>query len=220
MMVYAYKISETSKISLPVMIHLDALTNFAEPLIMPGDKIISNFLEKLKPKINVKKPESFNAYIEREDYVNEKKMQKEGMNNVISTIKKIDETWKTKFKREVGLLESYKTEDADTTIVITGYHSLTAKAAVDKLRNQGKKVGLVRLKLIRPLPKDDIRKSLEKASRVIIIDQALSGNEGIMYNEIKSIFSGKTTNAISLGKHLRESDIISAVDSKEEVIWI
>ena len=76
------------------------------------------------------------------------------------------------------------------------------------------------MKLIRPLPKDEIKKSLEKSTRIIIIDQALSGNGGIMYSEIKSIFLGQTTNAISLGKHLRESDIISALDSKEEVIWI
>ena len=220
MMVYAYKISETPKISLPVMIHLDSLINFSESLVMPGDKIISNFLEKPKQRINVKKPESFNAYIERDDYVNAKKGQQAGMDNVISMIEKTDETWKKKFKREVGLIESYKTEDADTIIVITGYHSLTAKAAVDKLRNQGKKIGLVRLKIIRPLPKDDIKKSLEKSTRIIIIDQALSGNCGIMYNEIKSLFSGQTTNAISLGKHLNEKDIISAVDAKEDLVWI
>ena len=54
----------------------------------------------------------------------------------------------------------------------------------------------------------------------MIIDQALSGNCGIMYNEIKSLFSGQTTNAISLGKHLNEKDIISAVDAKEDLVWI
>ena len=220
MMIYGYKIAETPKISLPVMIHLDALTNFSEPLTFPGDKIISNFLGNSKPKINVKKPESVNSYIDREDYVNVKKMQKGGMDNVINVIKKIDETWKQKFKREVGLLENYKTEDADIIIVITGYHSLTAKAAVDKLRSQGKKIGLVRLKLIRPLPKGDIKKYLEKATQVIIIDQALSGNEGIMYNEIKSVFSGKTSNVVSIGRHLSEKDIISAVESKEDLVWI
>jgi len=220
MMIYGYKISETPKISLPVMIQLDALMDFSEPLVMPGDKIISNFLGNPKPRINVKKPESVNSYIEREDYVNIKKQQREGMANVNNIIKKIDEMWKKKFKREVGLVENYKTEDADIIIVITGYHSLTAKAAVDKLRSQGKKAGLVRLKLIRPLPKDDIKKYLEKAAQVIVIDQAFSGNEGIMYNEIKSVFSGKTSNVVSIGKHLAEKDIISAVDAKDEVTWI
>ena len=97
---------------------------------------------------------------------------------------------KKKFKeisgREYGLFEEYKTEDADYIMLIMGSAAGTAKEAVDHLRNQGKKVGVLKLRVFRPFPAEEIAEALKGCKAVAIMDrcESYNGNGGPLGSEV------------------------------------
>ena len=88
--------------------------------------------------------------------------------------------------REYGLFEEYRTEDADYIILIMGSAAGTAKEAVDELREQGKKVGVLKLRVFRPFPAEEIAKALKGCKAVAILDrcESYNGNNGPLGQEV------------------------------------
>ena len=99
--------------------------------------------------------------------------------------------FETKFGRKHDAVEAYRTEDAEIVFVMIGSFSTKAKAAVDQLRDAGWRVGLARLRLLRPFPVDDIRRVLSEKRGVAVIDQNLSmGKGGVIHAEVASALYG------------------------------
>jgi pyruvate ferredoxin oxidoreductase alpha subunit len=84
-------------------------------------------------------------------------------------------------------VDGYRLDDADTVIVMAGSFATKGKAAVNRWRQQGHRVGLLRPRMIRPIPADDLVRALSDRSAVGVIDQNLSpGAGGILYQELAS----------------------------------
>jgi pyruvate ferredoxin oxidoreductase alpha subunit len=97
-----------------------------------------------------------------------------------------------RFGRQYNLIETYKTEDADTILVAIGSFNQMAGVAVDTLRAQGKKVGLVRIRLWRPFPLAAFREAVKSAKNVIVFERSMSygGTTGPVCAEVKSALYG------------------------------
>src|SRR3989338_5855626 len=138
---HAYKVCEDQKVLLPAIVNIDGIPNFMEPVQVATDQALKGFLGKLSAKLDVKKPAQLDIY--SDSYDQGRLQMGKAMENSIDLIKKTGEKWKQKFRRDYGLVEKFMTEDADVIIVIMGYHSATAKAAAQRMRSQGKKVGVL-----------------------------------------------------------------------------
>lgn len=221
--VQAYKVSEDEKVMLPSVVNID-LPYFMESVELPNEAFARRFVGKLQlPFSLTKKPLYFSA--PADDYSEYRKQQQKAMKNAAEAIEKSSHAWRKKFKRTLPLVENYRMEDAELVLVVSGFHSTTAKAAVNRLRNEGKKVGLLRLRVIRPWPEEEIRKALASAKKVAIFEQSVSlGATGVFYSGIKPL-AAFCSDFISLGKYPNEKDfmdIFTRLDrsQKEEVVWL
>jgi pyruvate ferredoxin oxidoreductase alpha subunit len=215
--IQAYRIAEDPKVMLPAIVNIDGPSNYTEVIQLSTEQSTKGMLQKFNPKrIDLKKPMSNN--IISEDYSNLKLQQQKAMENALGIIQKTDEKWKQKFRRSYGLVEHFMTEDASTIIVISGYHSSTAKAAVKKMREEGRKVGVLRIRVFRPWPKDEMK--ILDGKKVVVFDQSVSlGRGGVLSTHIKG------SSVISLGKYPSEkdfTDIVNTVEKAENdiVLWL
>ena len=113
----------------------------------------------------------------------------ESMERAKRVIKEADEKYyKLVGRRYGGLIEKYRCEDADIVIVSMGASTGDAKEAADKLRDKGYKVGVLRLRFVRPFPDEELKETLLNKKLVIVVDRAISfGKGGILYTEVSSI---------------------------------
>jgi pyruvate ferredoxin oxidoreductase alpha subunit len=89
--------------------------------------------------------------------------------------------------RKYDLLETYRTDDAENIIVLAGSTAGTAKEAVDRLREKGKKVGLLKIKLFRPFPSEEVKNAISCAKNIAVLDRAMSfGTYPPLYQEVLS----------------------------------
>lgn len=188
--IQAYKIAEDESVMLPVLINMDGFIHSftREAVELPSEKSIDSFLPKYKPvaKLDVNAPASLGVPVMSE-YMYFKSQQHKAMHNAESLIRKVDEQWKKKFRRRYGLVERFHMDDADYVLVTMGANSTIAKTAVTELRAEGEKAGLLRLRVIRPWPAEEISSALQNAKRIAVCDQSIApGAGGLLYPEIKS----------------------------------
>ncbi len=113
----------------------------------------------------------------------------EAMIRARNVIREVNEDYGRQFGRSYGngLLEEYRTEDADAVIVAMGTLSSTSRAAVDNMRKEGKRIGLVKLKSYRPFPDEEFREIAKRIHTIGVIDRNISlGENGIAYGSIRS----------------------------------
>lgn len=174
----AFKIAEHKDVLLPVMVHLDGfhLSHVVEPLFLLEQEQIDNFLPKFEYPfaLHPEKPVTMGAFGMPFIYTETKKAQDVATKD---SKKVILETWaefgKT-FGRHYNPIETYQAEDAETLLLMMGSFSETAMLAIDELRKAGRKVGLVRFRLWRPFPKEELTQAIGKAKTVIVLDRSLS----------------------------------------------
>ena len=121
-----------------------------------------------------------------------------------------------------GLIEEYRMEDAETAIVAMGSVCGTTKDAIDELREAGKKVGLVRIRVFRPFPSEEIAKALSRVKRVAVLDKNISlGSKGAVALEVKDALYGKNVPVLDYiiglgGRDVRKRDIAAIVALAEK----
>ena len=111
------------------------------------------------------------------------------MFKALDLIKKIQKEWFAKFKRPYGngLIELYKMKDAEYAVVMNGSTCGTARVAVDDLRKEGKKVGLIKIKCFRPFPKERLKKVCKSLKAIGVVDRNISlGFEGAILSDLRS----------------------------------
>ena len=188
----AFRIGEDNRVLLPVMIHVDGfyLTHVVEPIEFPTQDEVNAFLPKFKypMPLDAQKPVTMGAFAPPFIYSEAKKAQEV---NILASKKIILEHWdafgKT-FGRYYHPVESYRTEGAKTLLLTLGSFGETAMTAVDKMRSEGKEVGLLKLRLWRPFPYEELRKAVGNAQTLVVVDRALSfgGCGGPAYSEVRS----------------------------------
>jgi len=187
--IQAYKISET--VFLPTMVVLEAFytSHFMEPVEVPDQKSVDSFLPPFEPafKLDTSQPAAFCQIANQSDYAKFRIQRQNAMENALGVAEAVDREYQEKIGRGYGLLEAYRLKDAETVLVTVATIGCTARVAIDELREEGKKVGMVRIRVFRPFPKRQLIDSLKHAKRIAVIDRNISpGQEGVFCEELKS----------------------------------
>lgn len=199
--VQAYRIAEHKDVHLPVMICQDGfITSHAvENIELLEDETVKDFVGEYEPEnflLNAETPMAVGPYAVSNYYMESKKSQTEAMNNAKQVILDVAEEYKKISGRSYGFFEEYRLDDADYAIVIIGSAAGTTKDAIDKMRDEGKKVGLLKLRVFRPFPNKEIAEALKNTKAVAILDRAdsFSSNGGPLGSEVTSaLFHAKCT---------------------------
>lgn len=188
----AFRIAEDPRVLLPVMVHLDGfyLTHVVEPIIIPSQDDVNRFLPPFKYPLPLDpdQPMSMGAFAPPILYSETKKAQEV---NIRASKKIIVEHWDEFgkiFGRHYHPVEKYRTEGAKIMLLTLGSFGETAMTAVDEMRNEGKDVGLLKLRLWRPFPFEELLDAVDDVEVLIVVDRALSfgGQGGPAYSEIRS----------------------------------
>lgn len=181
-LVMAYRIGEHKDVMLPVMICQDGfITSHAvENINLLEDKEVKDFVGEYEPEnylLNPECPMAVGPYSVTNYYFEAKRAQAEALKNAKQVTLDVAKEYKEISGREYGLFEEYKMEDAELAVVIIGSAAGTTKDAVDQLREQGKKVGLIKIRLFRPFPGSEIADALKSVKAVALMDRTESYND-------------------------------------------
>ncbi|HUU78574.1 MAG TPA: pyruvate ferredoxin oxidoreductase [candidate division Zixibacteria bacterium] len=188
----SFKIGEHPDVSLPVMYGLDGfiLTHALEGVYPLDRKFVKDFLpERVMKYPTIPGNAVSSGLLALQDYYMEVKYQQEiAMTAARKVIPKVFEEFGEKTGRHYKMIEEYKMEDADIAFVTMGALAGTGKFYVDKLREEGKKVGLLKVKTFRPFPGEELAKALKGVDTVGVIDRDLTfGAPGpALYTDLKS----------------------------------
>ncbi|MGI6668219.1 MAG: pyruvate ferredoxin oxidoreductase [Acetivibrionales bacterium] len=192
-MLMANRIAEDEKVQLPVMVCQDGfITSHAiENIELLEDNVVKAFVGEYNPKnylLNRDNPVSVGPLDHFTHYFEHKRQQAEAMKNAKEVILKVSDEFAKISGRKYGLFEEYKTEDADVCMVILNSSAGTGKFVVDRLREQGKKVGLIKPRVFRPFPSEELSRALSKFKAIAVMDKADSFNAagGPLYTEVTS----------------------------------
>jgi len=186
-----FKICENDKVLLPGMLVLGAfvLSHTSEVVDMPPQEEIDEFLPpyKAKYKLDLDDPRAFGSLMFPDWYYELKYKQHTSMEEALKVIEKVGKEFGEHFGRYYSLVEEYRIEEAEILLIVSGTIAQTSKEAVDILRKEGMKIGLVRMRTFRPFPKEKIRKITSKVNTLIVIDRDISfGSEGVFFTETKA----------------------------------
>jgi len=191
--IMAYRIAEDDKVRLPTMVNLDGfyLSYTREPVDVPEQERVAEFLPPYRPQsgyMSAKNPMSVAVVVlDGRAYSYFKYQMHLASTNALAVHEKVAGEFEKAFGRKYPAVEGYMLEDADYAIVITNSLTTTARAAVQEMRKEGKKAGLVRIRLVRPFPRQQVADMLAGKKGVAVFDQNISvGSGGILYPEILS----------------------------------
>lgn len=192
MVIQAYKVAEHHDVLLPVNVTMDGfqLTHMVEPLYMPDQEEVDRFLPPIVPyaTLHPDKPVSMGTLAMPEIFAESQKSKDVALVNSIKVVKEVWKEWEQLFGRKYEPVQTYRTEDADVAFVTMGSMGETAEVAVDAMRREGVKVGLIKIKLWRPFPFEDLKKAVKGIRVLAVTDRAVSfgGPGGPVYSEIRS----------------------------------
>jgi pyruvate/2-oxoacid:ferredoxin oxidoreductase alpha subunit len=218
----AYRLGE--KVNLPVMVILDAffLSHTYEPVDIPDDNDAHRFLGPYQPhfKITTADPRSYGSLVGPGDYMEMRRDIALAMEDVLEQLEEIHEEFASIFNRRYAPVETVNCDDAEIVILTTGTITSTTRLVVEKLRAQGEKIGLLKLRLFRPFPVEILRETLKKAKKVAVIDRNCSfGVGGIFAQELKAALCNKKEKPLIYGfiAGLGGRDVTP--DAIEEIYW-
>ena len=192
LVIQAFRIAEDRNVMFPTIVNIDGFTlsHVIEPVVLPDQEEVDAFLPPFKPKykLDPRKPLTMGPVGVPEIYFEAKKAQDEAFKNSRKVILRVWKDWANRFGREYHPVETYRMEDAEIALLINGSLAETAMTAVDKMRDEGKKVGLVRFRLWRPFPHQEFRKAVSGVKILGVIDRALTpgGVGGPLGTEVRA----------------------------------
>ena len=187
-----YYIAENKAVSTPFMANLDGfvLTHTYEVVDVPSQEQADEFLPPFETenKMDLSKPKNLafsagpdtNSIFKYKEHI--------GILNAKSVIAEAEGKFEDIFGRKyTGLTENYKTEDADYILITLGSIAGLVREIVDKLRENGEKVGLLKIRYMRPFPNEEIAQAVKNAKAVAVLEKDISfGNEGAVYTNVNS----------------------------------
>ena len=197
MHIQAYKIAEDDRVLLPVMVCMDGfiLTHTYESVDMPGQEEVDAFLPRYDPlyKLDPEDPYTLGAYAGPELYHEVRyEIQRDAL-AAKAVVKEVARDFQAAFGRWAGdVMEAYRCEDAETIYIAMGTVAGTLKDWADSRREQGDKIGVLKLRCFRPFPADELREALASAKRVVVLEKAVSvGGYGIVAAEVRAALYGQ-----------------------------
>ncbi len=188
-LIQAYRVAE--KVSLPVMLVLDAfvLSHTAEPVSLPNQETVDCYLPPYQPewKLDIADPRSFSGLTTPDTYMEFRFKMQEAMERALEEFEAADAEFQALFERRYGLVEAYRCEDAELILVTSSTATSTARVVIDELREQGRPIGLLKIRLFRPFPARQVLEALSTARKVAVLDRNIGfGAGGIFAQEVKA----------------------------------
>jgi pyruvate ferredoxin oxidoreductase alpha subunit len=219
-MVMAVKIAE--KALTPVIVTTDGfiISHGMERIEILDDKDVKDFIGQYKPKhylLDLDNPITVGALDFTDYYFEHKRQQIEALKESKKIIIDVSKEFSSKVGRDYGLFEKYKLDDADLAIVAMGSTAGTAKVVVDSLREKGMKAGLLKPRVFRPFPKEEMAQALKNLKAVAVMDRSDSMNaqEGPVCLEVKAALYDAKINKTVLnyiyglgGRDIKLEDIV------------
>ncbi len=230
--IQAYPIAEDARVHLPIMICQDGfITSHAvENIELLEDELVKDFVGEYEPEeylLNPGKPIAVGPYSISNYAMEAKKNQEIALENSKEVILEVAEKYKKLSGRGFGLFEEYRTEDADYIMLLIGSAAGTAKQAVDEMREKGKRVGVLKLRVFRPFPAKEIAEALKNCKAVAILDrcESYNGNGGPLGSEVTAgLFRHKVMiEAVNYiyglaGRDFTVSDAIQVFEELEDAV--
>lgn len=187
--IMSYKLSE--KVLIPSMINLDAffLSHTSEPVDIPDQEEVDKFLPplNLQYRLTTRDPHSFGGFLRPPGYFRIRQKLAAAHDDAIAVAEEVEVEFEERFGRSYGLVQPYRCEDADVILVTAGTAAATSRIVIDKLRDEGKKVGTLKIRMLRPFPTERVREVLGRAGKIVVMDRNMSyGLSGIFFQEVKS----------------------------------
>ncbi|MDI6802088.1 MAG: pyruvate ferredoxin oxidoreductase [Thermodesulfovibrionales bacterium] len=197
--IQAFRIAEHMDIRLPVMTCLDGfiISHSIERIEYLDDDAVKNFVgeyKQLNPLLNIDKPVSYGPLILPDYYMEYRRAQAEVMTKVNKVVRDVAKDFEKISGRKYGLFETYRLDDAEVGIVILNSAAGTTKDAIDALRDKGIKAGLLKPRLFRPFPYEEVGEALKHLKAICVLDRAdaFGASYGPLFMEIAtSLYSHK-----------------------------
>jgi pyruvate ferredoxin oxidoreductase alpha subunit len=187
----AYRLAEHQKVLLPAIVNLDGfyLSFTREAVEIPEPEDVKRFLPAFTPAypvLSAKESVALGAAVlDASLYSYFKHQMHHGAEHVLALYPQVAAEFAETFARQYSPIEEFMLDDADYVVVMTNSFASMGKAEIRRLRERGKKIGLARLRLIRPFPHEDLQRLLAGRKGVAVVDQNISvGKGGILFNEI------------------------------------
>lgn len=187
----AYRIAEDVRVMLPVIVNLDGfyLSFTREPVMLPDPENVKQFLPPFRPPhlgFKASAPHALGvAVLGGATYSYFRYQMQLAAMNALAVHQEAAGDFVRLFGRRYDLVDGYRLDDAEDVLVMSNAFATRGKAAVDAARAEGKRVGLLRLRVIRPWPAEAIRRALQGRRAVAVVDQNLSpGQGGILFQEV------------------------------------
>lgn len=230
-MVMAYNIAEHPDVMLPIMICQDGFITSHAVMNMQllDDLTVKEFVGERQPVDYLLNPDETFAvgpYAVSDYYMESRKAQAHAMENAKKVILDVAKKFEKISGRKYGLIEEYKMQDAEYAVVIIGSAAGTTKDAIDRMRANGDKVGLIKVRSFRPFPGEEIAASLKKCKAVTVMDrsEAFSTNGGPLGAEtMQAMYTGKC-DALAIdimygigGRDVRVEDMINVYETLKDI---
>ena len=231
-LIQAVRIGEAEGVRLPVMVCQDGfITSHAvENIELLEDEAVKGFIGSYEPEdylLKKENPTAAGPYGVSAYYMEFKMQQVQAMRNAKGAIMKAAEEFQRISGRRYGLIEEYMMEDAEIAIVLIGSSAGTGKAAVEELREAGQKAGLVKIRVFRPFPAEEIARALEGVKAVAVMDKSegLSDAGGPIFAETRSALydSDRKPRMINYvyglgGRDVKTDDIMTVFGELSEIV--
>ncbi len=201
----AYKIAEDPDILTPAMVCMDGfiLTHVYEPVELLDKEKVMGFLPAYKPAdiLDPANPKTFGAFADPSTYTEFRYQLFEAQERALAKIEQVAKEFGETFGRYYGgLIDTYQSEDAEVVIVTMGSVIGTIKDAIDEMRKEGIKVGLVKVRSYRPFPVQALRNALKDAPVIAVLEKDVSiGNEAGLLTDLKAAFYNSNIRTPILG---------------------
>ena len=191
-MFLALRLAEHKDILLPAMVMQDGfiISHGVENVKILDDGIVKKFVGERNPDrylLDVENPYTIGPLALPDYYFEIKRQQEEAMENAKKVYLEIGEELSEITGNKYPYFEEYKIEDADAAIIVLASAAGTAKDAIDEMRSQGKRVGLIKPKLFRPFPYREMRDAIKNIPVIGVLDRSISfGSYAPLYTEIRN----------------------------------
>ena len=191
--IQAFRIAEA--VLVPAMVNHDAfyVSHALEPVKVPAQELVDAYLPEYAPphRIDPAQVESWGNVVTQEMFARHRRELAEAMAKVPQLAAEVDREWARLTGRSWGIVERYRCDGARTVLVTMGSMCGTARDAVDAMRDAGVAVGLVKVRLFRPLPVAALRAALAGVAEAIVLDRNYSpGCGGVLHQELRSALYG------------------------------
>jgi len=194
LMINAFRIAEDKRVLTPGMVGIDAfvLTHTFEPVDVPAQSEVDDFLPKYNPEhvyLDPARPITIGSFGTPQYYMEFKYSQELGIQASSPVIDEVFADFEKRFGRKYAKITPFMADDADVLILAMGSMNGTARNAVKRLREEGKKVGVLKLTVYRPFPEEELKKLAGNAKVLAVLDRDIShGYGGAVYADASGVF--------------------------------